>query len=165
MFDGGIRSGQDVMRALALGAKSCLIGRAYIYGLGAGGEAGVAQGDRDHPQGARRHHGADRRQEHQRDRPARPDELRFGCDPAKQDLDFQASRIARTVRYSSAHRLGVRMAEQQTTRRLAAILAADVAGYSSMMGTTRQERLQRCARFGARLSTPPSPRVMAASSR
>ena len=42
MFDGGIRSGQDVMRALALGAKSCLIGRAYIYGLGAGGQAGVA---------------------------------------------------------------------------------------------------------------------------
>ena len=35
MFDGGIRSGQDVMRALALGAKSCMIGRAYIYGLGA----------------------------------------------------------------------------------------------------------------------------------
>ena len=31
------------MRALALGARSCLIGRAYIYGLGAGGEAGVAQ--------------------------------------------------------------------------------------------------------------------------
>ncbi|HEY1452187.1 MAG TPA: alpha-hydroxy acid oxidase [Roseiarcus sp.] len=42
MFDGGIRSGQDVMRALALGARSCLIGRAYIYGLGAGGEAGVS---------------------------------------------------------------------------------------------------------------------------
>jgi L-lactate dehydrogenase (cytochrome) len=42
MFDGGIRSGQDVMRALALGARSCLIGRAYVYGLGAGGEAGVA---------------------------------------------------------------------------------------------------------------------------
>ena len=42
MFDGGIRSGQDVMRALALGARSCLIGRAYIYGLGAGGQAGVA---------------------------------------------------------------------------------------------------------------------------
>src|SRR6266702_4273707 len=41
MFDGGIRSGQDVMRALALGAKSCMIGRAYAYGLGAGGEAGV----------------------------------------------------------------------------------------------------------------------------
>ncbi len=43
MFDGGIRSGQDVMRALALGAKSCMIGRAYIYGLGAGGQEGVAK--------------------------------------------------------------------------------------------------------------------------
>ena len=43
LFDGGIRSGQDVMRALALGAKGCLIGRAYIYGLGAGGQAGVAR--------------------------------------------------------------------------------------------------------------------------
>jgi L-lactate dehydrogenase (cytochrome) len=43
MFDGGIRSGQDVMRALALGAKSCMIGRAYAYGLGAGGEAGVTK--------------------------------------------------------------------------------------------------------------------------
>jgi L-lactate dehydrogenase (cytochrome) len=42
MFDGGIRSGQDLMRALALGACSCLIGRAYIYGLGAMGERGVA---------------------------------------------------------------------------------------------------------------------------
>ena len=43
MFDGGIRTGMDVMRALALGAKSCMIGRAYAYGLGAGGEAGVAK--------------------------------------------------------------------------------------------------------------------------
>jgi L-lactate dehydrogenase (cytochrome) len=43
MFDGGIRSGQDVLRALALGARSCLIGRAYLYGLGAGGQAGVAK--------------------------------------------------------------------------------------------------------------------------
>jgi len=43
MFDGGIRTGQDVMRALALGAKSCLIGRAYIYGLGAAGEDGVSK--------------------------------------------------------------------------------------------------------------------------
>lgn len=43
MFDGGIRSGQDVMRALALGAKSCMIGRAYAYGLGAGGQEGVAE--------------------------------------------------------------------------------------------------------------------------
>jgi len=43
LFDGGIRSGQDVMRALALGAKSCMIGRAFVHGLGAGGEAGVAK--------------------------------------------------------------------------------------------------------------------------
>ncbi|HEY0331188.1 MAG TPA: alpha-hydroxy acid oxidase [Rhodopseudomonas sp.] len=43
MFDGGIRSGQDVMRALALGARSCMIGRAYIYGLGAFGGPGVAK--------------------------------------------------------------------------------------------------------------------------
>ena len=43
MFDGGIRSGQDVMRALALGARSCMIGRAYLYGLGAGGQAGVTR--------------------------------------------------------------------------------------------------------------------------
>ncbi len=43
LFDGGIRSGQDVMRAVALGARACLSGRAYIYGLGAGGQAGVAR--------------------------------------------------------------------------------------------------------------------------
>ena len=43
MFDGGIRSGQDVMRALALGARSCMIGRSYLYGLGAGAQAGVTR--------------------------------------------------------------------------------------------------------------------------
>jgi L-lactate dehydrogenase (cytochrome) len=43
MFDGGIRSGQDLMRALALGARSCLIGRSYIFGLAAGGQPGVAR--------------------------------------------------------------------------------------------------------------------------
>jgi L-lactate dehydrogenase (cytochrome) len=43
MFDSGIRSGQDVLRALALGARSCMIGRAYLYGLGAGGHQGVAK--------------------------------------------------------------------------------------------------------------------------
>jgi L-lactate dehydrogenase (cytochrome) len=43
MFDGGVRSGQDVMRALAYGARSCMIGRAYVYGLGAGGQQGVAK--------------------------------------------------------------------------------------------------------------------------
>jgi L-lactate dehydrogenase (cytochrome) len=41
LMDGGIRSGQDVIKALALGAKGVFIGRAYIYGLGAMGEAGV----------------------------------------------------------------------------------------------------------------------------
>jgi L-lactate dehydrogenase (cytochrome) len=40
-LDGGIRSGQDVLKALALGAKSTFIGRPFLYGLGAGGEAGV----------------------------------------------------------------------------------------------------------------------------
>ncbi len=43
LFDGGIRTGQDVLRALALGARGCLIGRAYIFGLGAGGQAGAAK--------------------------------------------------------------------------------------------------------------------------
>ncbi len=42
-LDGGIRCGQDVLRALCLGARGTYIGRAYIYGLGAGGEAGVRQ--------------------------------------------------------------------------------------------------------------------------
>ena len=42
-MDGGIRSGQDVLRARALGARGTYIGRAYIYGLGAMGEAGVTK--------------------------------------------------------------------------------------------------------------------------
>lgn len=42
-MDGGIRSGQDVLKAWALGAKGCLIGRAFLYGLGAMGEAGVTK--------------------------------------------------------------------------------------------------------------------------
>ena len=42
-FDGGIRSGQDVLKAVCLGAKGTYIGRAYIYGLGASGETGVRQ--------------------------------------------------------------------------------------------------------------------------
>ncbi|MEI6722316.1 MAG: alpha-hydroxy acid oxidase [Betaproteobacteria bacterium] len=41
LMDGGIRSGQDVIKALALGAKGVFIGRAFVYGLGAMGEAGV----------------------------------------------------------------------------------------------------------------------------
>ena len=42
-MDGGIRSGQDVLKAVALGAKGTLIGRAFLYGLGAMGEAGVSK--------------------------------------------------------------------------------------------------------------------------
>ena len=42
-FDGGIVSGQDVLRALALGAKGTMIGKAFAYGLGAMGEAGVTK--------------------------------------------------------------------------------------------------------------------------
>jgi L-lactate dehydrogenase (cytochrome) len=43
LFDSGIRSGQDVLKALALGARACFIGRAFLYGLGAAGEAGVVK--------------------------------------------------------------------------------------------------------------------------
>ena len=43
LMDGGIRSGQDLLKALALGAKGALIGRIMAFGLGAGGEAGVAR--------------------------------------------------------------------------------------------------------------------------
>jgi L-lactate dehydrogenase (cytochrome) len=42
LFDSGVRSGHDVFKALANGARGCLIGRAYLYGLAAMGEAGVA---------------------------------------------------------------------------------------------------------------------------
>jgi L-lactate dehydrogenase (cytochrome) len=42
-MDGGIRSGQDVLKAVALGARGTLIGRAFLYGLGALGEAGVTR--------------------------------------------------------------------------------------------------------------------------
>jgi L-lactate dehydrogenase (cytochrome) len=41
LVDGGVRSGADVVAAVALGARACLIGRAYLYGLMAGGERGV----------------------------------------------------------------------------------------------------------------------------
>ena len=43
LFDGGLLSGQSLLKALALGARAGLIGKAFLYGLGAGGEAGVAQ--------------------------------------------------------------------------------------------------------------------------
>ena len=43
LVDGGIRRGSDVVKALCLGARAVLIGRAYAYGLGAAGEAGVSR--------------------------------------------------------------------------------------------------------------------------
>ncbi len=43
LFDGGIRRGGDIVKALCLGARAVLVGRAYIYGLGAGGGPGVAR--------------------------------------------------------------------------------------------------------------------------
>jgi L-lactate dehydrogenase (cytochrome) len=43
LFDGGIQCGQDVLKALALGARGCLIGKSFLYGLAAGGREGVTQ--------------------------------------------------------------------------------------------------------------------------
>ncbi len=43
LFDGGIRRGSEAVKAIALGARACLVGRPYLYGLGAGGQAGVQQ--------------------------------------------------------------------------------------------------------------------------
>jgi L-lactate dehydrogenase (cytochrome) len=43
LMDGGIRRGSDIVKALCLGARAVLIGRAYAYGLGAAGEAGVTR--------------------------------------------------------------------------------------------------------------------------
>jgi L-lactate dehydrogenase (cytochrome) len=43
LFDGGIRSGQDIAKALALGARAALIGKAFLYALAAGGQAGVTR--------------------------------------------------------------------------------------------------------------------------
>jgi len=42
LFDGGVRCGQDILKAVALGANAVLIGRAYLYGLGARGQQGVS---------------------------------------------------------------------------------------------------------------------------
>ncbi len=43
LFDGGVRRGSDILKALAIGADAVLIGRATLYGLGAGGQAGAAK--------------------------------------------------------------------------------------------------------------------------
>lgn len=43
ILDGGVRRGSDIVKALCLGARACMIGRAWLYGLAAGGEPGVAR--------------------------------------------------------------------------------------------------------------------------
>jgi L-lactate dehydrogenase (cytochrome) len=43
LLDGGIRRGSDIVKALGLGARAVMVGRAYAYGLGAAGGAGVAR--------------------------------------------------------------------------------------------------------------------------
>jgi isopentenyl diphosphate isomerase/L-lactate dehydrogenase-like FMN-dependent dehydrogenase len=43
LMDGGIRRGSDIVKAICMGARGVLIGRAYAYGLGAAGEAGVTR--------------------------------------------------------------------------------------------------------------------------
>jgi L-lactate dehydrogenase (cytochrome) len=43
LFDGGVLSGQDILKALALGARACLMGKGYLYALAANGEAGVIE--------------------------------------------------------------------------------------------------------------------------
>jgi L-lactate dehydrogenase (cytochrome) len=43
LFDSGVRRGSDVVKALCLGARAVLVGRAYAYGLGAAGGAGVSR--------------------------------------------------------------------------------------------------------------------------
>ncbi len=62
-MDSGIRSGQDVLKALALGAKGTYIGRSFVYGLGAMGEAGVYHRAGDHSERAGYLAGALRRKE------------------------------------------------------------------------------------------------------
>ena len=43
LIDGGIRRGSDIVKALSLGARACMIGRAYLYGMGAAGEPGITR--------------------------------------------------------------------------------------------------------------------------
>ena len=43
LLDSGVRRGSDIVKAVALGARAVMVGRAFIYGLAAGGESGVSQ--------------------------------------------------------------------------------------------------------------------------
>ena len=71
-LDGGIRSGQDVLKAVALGAKGTYIGRAFLYGLGAGGKAGVTRALEIIRNEMDVTHGALRQARHRRGRPGHP---------------------------------------------------------------------------------------------
>ena len=67
ILDGGVRRGTHILKALALGARACSAGRPHLYGLGAGGEAGVVSGAEDLEDRARARHGVARRREDSRD--------------------------------------------------------------------------------------------------
>ena len=58
--DGGVRRGSDIVKAVALGARACMAGRAYLYGLGAAGERGVDHVLKMLEVGCAAHHGAPR---------------------------------------------------------------------------------------------------------
>ena len=74
LVDTGITNGADIVAAVALGARAALVGRAYLYGLMAGGQRGVAKAVRDPDRRDRPHPAADRREQRRRAaaRSARP---------------------------------------------------------------------------------------------
>ena len=67
--DGGIRRGSDIVKAVALGARACMAGRAYLYGLGAAGERGRRPRARPLRRRHAPHHGAHRRPRRRRPHP------------------------------------------------------------------------------------------------
>src|ERR1700739_720349 len=62
ILDSGVRRGSDIVKALALGAKAVLTGRATLYGTAVGGEAGGGQGHSGHPDRDGKNHGLHRLQ-------------------------------------------------------------------------------------------------------
>ena len=69
LLDGGVRRGADVVKAVALGARAVMMGRPYVYGLGAGGGTGRLAGAADPAPGDRPRAGADRLRARRRPRP------------------------------------------------------------------------------------------------
>ena len=72
LFDSGIRSGADVVKALALGADAVLLGRPYLWGLALDGRAGCRDRPADAPRRARSHARAERLRDPGPARPSRP---------------------------------------------------------------------------------------------